>query len=117
MLGHGCVAVKILSATLIEQFDYPIEKMQSNIVAIKVGDCVAPLHGELVVSFKDPVTSIIWNYHFFLKSGIEILELRAMIWVAEHHIRMLLMFLISSFEAPTVLYSSRRKCELRYIVG
>jgi len=41
MLGHGCVAVKILSATLIEQFDYPIEKMQSNIVAIKVGACVA----------------------------------------------------------------------------
>ena len=41
MLGHGCVAVKILSATLTEQFDYPIEKMQSNIVAIKVGACVA----------------------------------------------------------------------------
>jgi hypothetical protein len=30
---------------------------------------------------------------------------------------MILMFLFSSFEAPTVLYSSRRKCALRYIVG
>jgi hypothetical protein len=38
--------------------------------------------GELVVSFKDPVLSGI--VIFFL--GFEILELRAMICVAEHHV-------------------------------
>ena len=48
---------------------------------------------------------------------LKLVPVLQIIRVAEHHMCILLMFLISSFEAPTVLYSSRRKCELRYIVG